>query len=254
MDAGTDLLPGGTGKLGDLAPRRLRRQQGVHQTLGQQAAQQPARGLFALSGAVQQGGQIATGQKVQSHLLPRSPEQGGLEAGRAADAVMGEEQVVLPDGIRGQRRGKPGLRQADAHRQADARQIVVQPAGRHAEGGQCRSVFHKAVPQCLGQAEAAARGPALRPGGTAQGQHQTAAAPEALRRAHLEARAIKQGRHVMHVGLAVESAALTTAILYQGIQQTLGRDSQEQLAVGAFLHGQAPAVHQSLHVLRREGI
>ena len=58
----------------------------------------------------------------------------------------------------------------------------------------------------------------------------------------------------MHVGLAMESAALTTAILHQGIQQTFGRDSQEQLAVGAFLHGQAPVMHQALHVLRREGI
>lgn len=58
----------------------------------------------------------------------------------------------------------------------------------------------------------------------------------------------------MHVGLAVERAALTTAILHQGIQQTFGRDSQEHLAVGAFLHGQAPAMHQAFHVLRREGV
>ena len=167
---------------------------------------------------------------------------------------MGEEQVVLPDRIRGQGRGKPGLRQADAHRQADARQIVVQPAGDHAEGGQRRSMLHKAVPQCLGQPEPAARGSALRPGGTAQGQHQTAAAPEALRGTDLEARAIGQGHHVMHVGLAVEGTALTAAILHQGIQQTFGRDSQEQLAVGAFFHGQAPAMHQALHVLRSEGV
>ena len=115
-------------------------------------------------------------------------------------------------------------------------------------------MFHKAVPQCLGQPEPAARGSALRPGGTAQGQHQTAAAPEALRGTDLEARAIGQGHHVMHVGLAVEGTALTAAILHQGIQQTFGRDSQEQLAVGAFFHGQAPAMHQALHVLRSEGI
>ena len=58
----------------------------------------------------------------------------------------------------------------------------------------------------------------------------------------------------MYVGLAVEGTALTAAILHQGIQQTFGRDSQEQLAVGAFFHGQAPAMHQALHVLRGEGI
>lgn len=127
-----------------------------------------------------------------------------------------------------------------------ARLSSSQPGG-HAEGGQRRSMLHKAVPQCLGQPEPAARGSALRPGGTAQGQHQTAAAPEALRGADLEARAIGQGHHVMHVGLAVEGTALTAAILHQGIQQTFGRDSQEQLAVGAFFHGRPqPCTRRSM--------
>ena len=58
----------------------------------------------------------------------------------------------------------------------------------------------------------------------------------------------------MHIDPAVDGTALTAAILHQGIQQTFGRDSQEQLAVGAFFHGQAPAMYQTLHVLRGEGV
>ena len=105
--------PRRTRKLSRLAPRAFLRQQGVHKALGQVSGQQGTRRLFASLRGIKQGGHIKRRQKIQGQGRTLVPVKRSLERCRAAEAIVGKEQVVLP----------LVLPQADGNWQADAREV-----------------------------------------------------------------------------------------------------------------------------------